>query len=210
MGTDIHGWVEICPSPQPGFDQSWYGVIWVDVLLSGRNRDAWNCLFKTEGPAHFIPWVGVRGWPAEISYQVEQERAKLSEHWDPTWITRAELQRMDGEELAPRCHSHLVLYQRNAAGELMVQREFGRPVIRSPASFTQTYPDLGALIWPLAMTDYPPEAPHQWEFDGVVYRAEPLRRRDAFDEQWQTLFRLMADLAAHYGDDWVRLVVYFA
>jgi hypothetical protein len=210
MGMDIRGWVEFCPFPVLDDDQQdWYGVVKVDVLLSGRNRDAWNCLFRPTGPAHFTPLVGLRGWPVDASHEIVQCRAASYELWDPTWITWAELRHMDGEETAPACHSDLVLYQRNMAGELVVQREFGRPATRNPSAFTQTYPELGVLTVPLGMGDYSPEAPHQWEFDGVVYRAEPMRRRDAFDEQWQTLFTLMADLAARYGDQWVRLVAWF-
>jgi hypothetical protein len=36
-----------------------------------------------------------------------------------------------------------------------------------------------------------------------------ITRREALSDQWQLLFALMQTLARHYGDDGVRLVVWF-
>jgi len=49
----------------------------------------------------------------------------------------------------------------------------------------------------------------EWEFEGVVYRAERLKRRETLGDDWQRLFRMMEALAEQYGDGGVRLVVWF-
>jgi hypothetical protein len=57
-------------------------------------------------------------------------------------------------------------------------------------------------IWPVGQ---------EWHAEDVVFRAERLRRRDAVrsTSDWHHVFAVMAALAHRYGDDGVRLIVWF-
>jgi hypothetical protein len=64
-----------------------------------------------------------------------------------------------------------------------------------------------AILYPGLLT-FP--AGQEWEIEGVVYRSEKLKRKDALSDEWRMLFKLMKALAGQYGDDGVRLVVWFS
>jgi hypothetical protein len=50
---------------------------------------------------------------------------------------------------------------------------------------------------------------HTWQVDETTYRIERLTRREALSPDWSLLFRLMEELAQVYGENRVRLVVWF-
>ena len=214
MGTDIRGWVEIRIPRILEDDDSpdhWASVITVRSLL-GRNYDAFGCLFGVTNYAHFKPIAAGRGLPADVSDTVREQADHFSPlagaYLEPTWVSWAELRAMDWDEEALEADSRLHQYRRNQAGELVYDtkagwdRRFAEHTTSSPGAVLVSM--IQSLVEPVTYA-----VGQEWEIDGVVYRAEKLRRRDALGADWEMVFGLMETLAQRYGDDGVRLVVWF-
>jgi uncharacterized UPF0160 family protein len=207
MGTDIHGWVEVRPLAD---EPEWYGVINAGLLV-GRDYDTFGCLFGVKNYAGFVPLAAGRGLPEDASAEVRAVTTRAEGMTDgeyaaavhsASWIAWSELTVVDWDELAPVADRRIHEYERDPTGRLVYRR---KAAWSPPLAEATGLSVAEALLTPRV---YPEGA--EWEIDGVVYRAERLRRRDALDEDWQLLFDLMARLARRYSDERVRLVVWFA
>jgi hypothetical protein len=213
VGIDITGWVEI----KTPWSESWLPIIGHVGVLVGRNYDAFGCLFGVNNYAHFAPIAAERGLPDNLSEQLKQENEKLVRVFGPfgqgafflpSWVLWSELKAVDWDEEAEAADSRLHRYHRNEQGELVYEtksawsRPFAEHTTAGEAEVRASVVE--SLVAPRTYTEG-----QEWEIDGVIYRAEKMRRRDALSEGWQMLFQLMETLAGTYGDDRVRLVVWF-
>ncbi|WP_237554854.1 MULTISPECIES: hypothetical protein [unclassified Streptomyces] len=118
-----------------------------------------------------------------------------------TWITWAEVKRVDWDEPAETIDRRVHRYQRTADG----LRYVGKAVW-----------DAGhaeALGTPDSISDPVEGWPEgtEWTVGDTVFRAQKIRRRDAVQPggEWQPVWTAMETLASLHGDDNVRLVVWF-
>lgn len=205
MGTDIHGFVE-CADEDGG---PWTAAIDIDLLYRGRGYDAFGCLFGVRNFAGFRPLAEGRGLPQDAS---ETARAEFAE-WgrdghSATWISWAELKRVDWAEPAEQVDARVHEYRRTEDGWVMsgkaawdgrVAEVVGLSRRRDPGRlFTYEAHD-----WPEG-TEWP-------DGEDRLYRIGRLTRRDAIapDGDWKPLWTVMETLAALDGDENVRLTVWF-
>lgn len=206
MPITVSGGVEVRPdwlfADDP--DDPWLGVIRIETQVEDSN-DTFGSLFGVMNFAHFRPLAPGRGAPRALSAEAARDLEVWAEHAAerklprPTWISWAELAAADWTESAERPDSRLQQYERDASGAWV-------PTLKAAVG-----PHLAHILADAAVLDGEPvfRAGQQWEIGGVLYRAETRRRGDALGPRWRRLFRMMATLAEEYGDDGVRLVVWF-
>ena len=203
MGTDIHGWIEIATELTPRMF-TWSAVVSVGLLLD-RDYDAFACLFGVTNYAYFQPIAPNRDIPSDASEIVQLEIANLAGVPDallwPTWIAWSEVQTIDWDEKTRHPDSRLHRYRREADGHLTYETkavwsaELAQITGHTLAEVTKQPP-----IWLEGQ---------EWHTDTHVFRAEKLRRQDVLAEDWQMIFTIMKLLARRFGDQYVRLVVWF-
>ncbi|MDQ2799891.1 MAG: hypothetical protein M3Y13_09630 [Armatimonadota bacterium] len=185
MGIDIHGWVEVrrhYKGAIPPHDVQWHGVIAIYQIMQ-RNYDMFSCLFGIQPYAQFNPVAAGRGLPCDISEEASDDYLTWEEACGETWISWPEIQVIDWDEEALDRRPHE--YSLDDSGQLL-------------------YTGKSA---PLA-SDIVVEG-NTWQIGENVFKAERIARRKALSHDWRLLFRLMETLAAEYGNDAVRLAVWF-
>ncbi|MEW2519956.1 hypothetical protein [Actinacidiphila alni] len=211
MGADIHGMVE-CRlwhvHEEDGETGEWHAAIGLDVLYAGQDYDAFGCLFGVRNDAGFRPLAAGRGLPADTSGAV---RAELSgwgaDAHSASWISWAEVARVDWDEPAESTDRRVHRYRRTADG-----LSYEGKSVWDPAHAAA----LAARGTPPTAAGGPPDGAWwqdgaEWAVGDTVFRAVRLRRRDAVppDGEWQPVWTTMRTLAALHGEDNVRLVVWF-
>ena len=211
MGTSIVGYIEA----RSGADGGWRVEIELCELFRGRDRDAFECLFGVSGWAGFEPLAAGRGLPEDVSEPVraafdEDSRAPA---FMSSWITRAEIAAMDGEEVAEQAAFGVYRAVENDGGDVRWEWYDWRPEFNY-----DLYETHGLEPYDLCDNDdggsaaepWPPGA--EWMIShGVLHRVERLRRKDVIGPQtaWAPVWDAMAGLSERYGDSGVRLVVWF-
>ncbi|HEY7416403.1 MAG TPA: hypothetical protein VH593_14515 [Ktedonobacteraceae bacterium] len=210
MGWDINGFIECCP--QTAQEAVWIVTEDLYPLYEGRNYDSFGCLFGVQNYANFRPIAEGRGLPPDVVPETRKRHAGFGpEVAGTTWISWAEIKAIDWEEESEQADSRIHRYERNENGELVFtgkaawSREFAE-LLNSQQLETESG-TLQSIAGALIASQVWPEG-QQWEKGNVVYRAEKLKRKDVCND-WQAVFNKMRELAATYGDDGVRLVVWF-
>ena len=205
MPTDIYGFFEV---RHPHADEDWYGreswlcMMPLSPLYDGGDYTAFGCLFGVRNWLGWEPVAAGRGLPAEVSSPVRADydaavRMDAAIH-GATWVSWAELRDLDMSVLPAACG---VLRVHEAPGLI---RQF-RVVDKWPAEVVGKYgvPPVGTS---------PAEAsPGRWEEAGVTFEYGPMTRQDVLGPGtgWEHVFAVMHALAQRFGDDGVRLVVWF-
>ena len=180
MGTDIHGWVEVCW--QDDDETQWYGAICATNLL-WQNYYLFGGLFGVRNSAGFVPVVGLRGLPEDVSHEAQKEITELGAYaHSPTWITWQEIAAINWDEEIVDGRPHFI-------ETLKEGRQF----------HGASYPQEG----------WPTEEGATWTEGNREYRIERIKRGDAIDADWRLVFKLMETLSEAKGADAVRLVVWF-
>jgi hypothetical protein len=210
MGWDITGVIEC--RQQTAQEAAWIVAEQLYPLYSGRNYDSFGCLFGMQNYANFRPIAEGRGLPPDVAPETREKHTDFGgEAAGTTWISWAEIKAIDWEEESEQADSRIHRYERNENGELVFtgkaawSREF-EELLDSQRLETETG-TLQSIAQALFDPQVWPEG-QQWEKGNVVFRAEKLRRKDVCDD-WQAVFDRMRELATTYGDDGVRLVVWF-
>ncbi len=200
MGTDIDGWVEILLNPD-GKNKSWSEVISVGVLLQ-RSYDLFGCLFGVKNYAHFEPIAARRGIPDDASLAVQEQAAGFPAMtlW-PSYLTLIEATSINLDEYALYADSRLNHCSRSDSGELTYHgKGFWIPQDMPPDAMVEEG-ELGMLpVW---------HENREWEERGRINKAIKLQRRDALNRDWWVLVGLMEVLGKRFGQEYVRLVVWF-
>ncbi len=211
MGWDICGAIEC--REQAGQEAVWKQVADLYPLYQGRNYDSFGCLFGFCNYANFRPIAEGRGLPPDASSEVREYYEGYGEEpAGASWVSWAEIKAIDWEEESEQPDSRIHRYERNEQGELIFtgkaawDREF-EELVNSQMLETEAGTMASIMGAVLGMKPIRQEG-QQWEKGNVVYRAEKLRRKDVCDD-WSGVFNAMEQYAATYGDDGVRLVVWF-
>jgi hypothetical protein len=216
MGMIIAGWVEVRPKSYDPIspwreDRRWLGIVRIAPLIR-LDYDAFVNLFSLEQYRRFPPLERSYGIPDDASEEVERdwERAVAFNHREgvtsPGWIVWPAFARMDWDEESER--RSLFRYRRDDDGNLVEE---------GPPSWT---PEYHAQVFNSGIGEsilvalYPSEERSppdclEWEIDGILYRARPLKRKELIGDDWRMLCKMMEALAAQYGEDGVRLVAWF-
>lgn len=204
MSTDINGYIKV------GLRHRFRGVRWqaAEKLSVMGHYDMFGCLFGIKNYANFRPLAPERGIPPDASPTVKKAVAEAErifgrdtpDFYAETWITWAEIKAIDWNEKALAPDRRLHRYKRQKDGSLEYagksgwSGEWGQEFNVTPEQ---------ALIDGVFWTE------GEREIGEHVYRAETLQRKDVLTVEWVDLFKTLEDLAAKYGDDLVRLVVWF-
>lgn len=217
MGCDIHGWVEV-QHGIPGRLTWWGGAIRLNAVV-GRDYDGFGCLFGVRDSTNFAPVAPRRGLPPNLSADVKidsmgptaahvssiahadvEARLAADRYHSASWLTFAEIKAIDLDEPALAVDDRIHQYHRNEDGSLT----FVGKAAWNAAFARATDIELGQII----AGDFHWEEGQTWEHGAYVFKAERMTRRQALDG-WTLLFHMMELLAAQYGDDGVRMVVWF-
>lgn len=110
MGCDIHGWIEI----KPFSDSGWEPAVRLSVVL-GRNYAVFGLLFGVRNATGLLPLAPRRGLPPDVSRVVQAEAAAWEDDGHShSSVTLAELDAYDWEQAGhvERLHQ----YGQDAAG----------------------------------------------------------------------------------------------
>ncbi|TJZ54156.1 hypothetical protein FCH28_13285 [Streptomyces piniterrae] len=199
MGADIDGAIETRES----------GGGWkteVDLLDFGlvRQRDAWECLFGFgSGLGVERPLFDRRGLPDDVSAPVADTGAEDWQH-SHSYATWAEVAAVDWD--GPVCdgpdYTRVGVWRPGPDGGLALD-----DVIWAPVEVLDAAEELfGEDLMP---SEWPPSS--EIRLNGAVYRPVVLTPRMFAppDRSWGPVWAAMRELAAVYGDENVRLVVWF-
>ncbi|MGX1615189.1 hypothetical protein ACWIF8_15010 [Micromonospora chalcea] len=205
MGTDIYGFVEV---RHPFADEDWYEwEPWVCLmpiapLYLNDDDDAFACLFGVRNWLRWEPVAAERGLPADVSSAVrgsyEKDRQLDSAVHGASWVSWAELRDLD-MSVVPLARGLLRVEDPPLLRRFRVDDEW-------PRAFVEKYgvPPVGAS---------PVEAvPGRWDEGGVTVEYGPVTtRHDVLGPGtgWEHVFAVMRALGQRFGDDGVRLVVWF-
>ncbi|MET9372865.1 hypothetical protein ABZX98_01735 [Streptomyces sp. NPDC002992] len=203
MGIDIDGFIE-CHRDYRDHeaDSFWHATIALDHLKVPRDYDAFGCLFGVCDNEQFAPVVPVRGLPVDASNRV-REGHETTGGRSASWVSWAELKRVDWDERSERPDAYIHEYGRDPRGDWQFLRRHSSP----PQRFAEL---CGQPVRVAARpSEHFPEGT-QWVDGDRMFRVERLRRRDAVpDDQWGPVWTVMRTLADLHGDEDVRLVVWF-
>ncbi|MFJ5548145.1 hypothetical protein [Streptomyces sp. NPDC093225] len=207
MGTDIYGFVEC--SAEYG-EEPWQAAIDLDLLYDGRDYDAFGCLFGVRNFAGFRALAERRGLPPDASSTV---RARV-EDWgtdahDTTWISWAEIGRIDWSEPAEQVDARIHEYRRTADGGWVMAGKASWSARVAEVTGLERRRDPGRLF---RYEDHDwPEGTEWRDGEDRLYRIGRMTRREAIpvDGEWEPVWTVMRTLAARHGDENVRLTVWF-
>jgi hypothetical protein len=184
MGVNIRGWIEARDAKldAPFNEVKWCGVVKVDFLLH-RNTNAFGCLFGVGNPSHFVPVAVERGLPPDQSEEVEADAKEQEWCFGHSWVTWWELKQVDWDESV--IDAFVRRYKKNEKGEWVSD---------------------GGFI-PDTATDH--TEGNTWDDGEYLNKVEHLSRADAVKETFDLVFGLMERMAKDFGDESVRLVVWF-
>lgn len=205
MGTDIYGFIECRWDRWQGEDDRiWFKAIDLAHLYNGRSYAAFGCLFGVRDTTSFRPLADHRGLPPDVS----REGLADFESWGlnppgASWITWAELEAANWEEVANEVDECVHEYRRSGDGAWEMH---GRN-----SSLTR-FAELSGLTHPHVLyragTAFAEGT--EWPDGDRLFRIGRLRRKDAVpDGDWAAVWTVMRTLASLHGDEGVRLVVWF-
>lgn len=207
MGCDIHGLVEV----------NWYGeyednyedgeepVDWRCAIDNigfwvGRSYDTFGMLFGVRNYANFEPVAPQRGIPEEgserlddrLGYYREKDLIGAVDCHSHTYLTLKELNEIDWEETTEKEDCRIRVY--NEDNELL--KKFLSSTILSDEE-VQRIEDGEEVVKEVG--------------DGEVrkYRREKMKRTEALSGAWEKLIEQMEMFGETYGEENVRLVVWF-
>jgi hypothetical protein len=184
MGTNINGSVEVTYGHRdpPGGPLVWHDVVWAGILLN-RNYNAFGCLFGVRNYSGFVPIAPERGLPSDPSRRVREQAERPNSDYSHSWVTWAELKGVDWTESVVDAWVHQ--YRKSKTGYYV---EFGARMLDPPGSRQEG---------------------ESWQEGDVLCRVERIARRQSLDDTYEMVFEVMETLAKRFGDDQVRLVVWF-
>ena len=210
MGCDIHGYIEY-----KQFERTmWWGVVEIDIL-AGRNYDMFGSLFGVRNYANFKPMFADRGCPKDVSMNVEELKKKWgrdAHSWSyvtATDILDFELSLSDISGADERIHELRItkdndLIEHSKSGYSSQLEKWG---VYEVMGVSDNGSSMGASIF--GANDDIANAPDAVTIDDNVFARVPITRREVYDSDWKFIFRLMKTFAKEFGNDNVRLIVWF-
>ncbi|MFI5841475.1 hypothetical protein ACIA8K_17395 [Catenuloplanes sp. NPDC051500] len=195
MGTDIAGGVESRPH---GPGTPWH-LADVDLSALPRHYDAFGLLFGVRNYAGFAPVAPGRGLPDDASPELRGLQPGDGEH-DHTWVSWAELARIDWDARAPRVDDRIHEYRLTGEGLLAGGKAAHHGADWRAAAGDHADP---------RGSSYPEGT--EWRAGDRIWRVERLTNGHVLrdDPELRALLDTMRDLAGRYGGENVRLTVWF-
>lgn len=200
MGTYIDGLIETRRA-----DGAWEMEVDLPAFGLGKQRDARECMFGYGGSLGVDRSLfGRRGWPEDSCDEVPKRHDDELNH-SHSYATWAEIAAVDWD--APLCDrpdgNHVAEWRPGPDGELVLEN-----VLWAPVEVLEAAEEVfGEDLFPLY--EWPPggEVP----LNGAVYRPVVFTAGMFVppDGDWGPVWASMRVLAAEYGDENVRLVVWF-
>jgi hypothetical protein len=193
MGTDLVGWVELY-SPH---SEVWSNVLRIDAL-DNRNYELYEWLFGVKNRLRSVqPVAANRGAPPNPAVGTESEYLTditrfPQEYFGLTWICWTEVKAIDWD--APLDDRVLEL-RKNHLNDSWQE------------SWKSAFVQRDSDAWNARPDDLSPGK--QWEYRESYYRIEHTTGRDLWRGGWDVLWDMIEALAAKYGSENVRLVVWF-
>ncbi|MDC0685805.1 hypothetical protein [Sorangium atrum] len=169
----------------------WYDVVNVSSLLL-QHYDLNACLFGVDNYANFVPLFAERGVPGDCGVNLSERVAEyVRGDSSPSWVGYGELLRVNWDELA--------LTRDRRVSEFVVCGD-GRERLAGKWLNKSGYDWVCQVL----------ETEQEVVVGDRVFRRPVLRRSDAIvGTEFGLLMKLMGCLAERFGDDGVRLVVWF-
>lgn len=186
MQMQIYGYVEAL------IGDDWHDVIKISSLLSSHS-DLNGCLFGVTNYANFRPLFAERGVPPDVSYDVAEliTASNLKDDDHKSWFLFSELKTIDWNEPASGLDVRISEFDESGEGEPMTKW------LHKPE-----------FEWVREKLVAEPNIPVR--ANGRVFKRMWLKRRDSLaGTEFPLLMDLMACLATRFGDDGVRVVVWF-
>lgn len=210
MGTFIDAYIEIKPERydvELNLEGEAYWLFIADVsYVLAQNYEMFNSLFGRSNGAEFIPIAAGRGIPDDASTYVKSLAQGVAGHASafmyPSWIRWDEVKKINWGEEGQSLYSLPLRYVRDKDGDLLYDG------LTTAGEITQGLRNPEGPYGFLRDTGSWREG-QEWTVGNFVYKLGKLRRKDVVDERWQMVFDMMALLAKRFGDDGVRLVVWF-
>lgn len=208
MGCDIHGLVEV----------NWYGkyeeqyeedpVDWLCAIDNvgmwvGRSYDLFGMLFGVRNYANFDPIAPKRGIPEEGSERLEDRLDYFRNHeagnligavdcHSHTYLTLKELNEINWEETTEKEDSRIRVYDEEDELQMKAAR-------------------IGSLSDDEVQRIEDGEEVVKENSDGEIrkYRREKMKKEEALSGAWEKLIEQMEMFGETYGEENVRLVVWF-
>lgn len=218
MGTNITGWIEV-----RGLS-GWLLIAEISALV-GRDYDMFASLFGVLNDLEFAPVAAGRGLPSDMSRDLRKKIVEGSEvtgpithevavrvfeskrsSYAPTWVTWTELQQVNWDDKSKKIDERSHRYVLEADGALRFDG-FG-PYLYS------FFPD--DVDWRSVVTEgmsWSKESAREQHIRedprSVIFIAEHMSRKLCLGEDWLMVFKIMEVLATNFGEEGVRLVVWF-
>ncbi|MDX2851806.1 hypothetical protein PV342_25805 [Streptomyces sp. PA03-3a] len=205
MGTDIHGFIECRWDRRlDEDDRSRHGAIDLAHLYNGRSYVAFGSLFGVRDTTSFHPLADHRGLPPDVSRETLADfECWGSDASGASWITWAELEAADWDEIVHEVDDCVHEYRRSPGGTWETHgRNSGLTRFAELSGHTdhQTLHHAGRTY----------AEGTEWPDGDRLFRIGRLRRRDAVpDRDWAAVWSVMRTPANLHGDEGVRLVVWF-
>ena len=182
----IYGAVEVHVSDE------WYEVINISSLLL-QHGDLNGCLFGVDNYAGYAPLFPDRGLPKSCSDTLRARAEQVTdEDSHASWALWSELKRIDWEEAATRNDQRVSELAREGDGERVVTKWLHEPHLQGVRDALDRDPSATVKV------------------GDRKFRRLVLRRRDCLvDTDFPLVMKLMTCLAERFGDDGVRLTVWF-
>jgi hypothetical protein len=191
--TDLYGWVELY-SP---YSEMWCNVIRIDAL-DNRNYELYQWLFGIKKVLGSVqPIAEKRGMPPNPSAETESDYLAdvthfPQEYFGLTWISWTEIEAIDwGAPLDDR----VLERQKNQIHDIW-QESWKSAFVQRHSDAWNTRPNHLAQGEP-------------WEYGDSYYRIEHTTGRELWRDGWDVLWVMAEALATKYGNENVRLVVWF-
>lgn len=188
-GMRMQGWIEA--RYQEGARWWWQPVVSLATSLRRESAAALGLFFGISNGAGWNPVAPARGLPEDISPRARQDYTRAGDAFGATWALWSELRAVSPETEA-RAFSPWISEYEHVGGQAyrFVQRFTGASFLTAEEEARLA---AGEEVWR----------------HGLVYRRQRLRAREVLTPEWQSLFRELNTIAAHAGDEGVRVVVWF-
>lgn len=217
IGCDIHGVVEIDwrgkyrdeGEEVDEEDRRWMTFIDNVGMWLGRSYDTFGMLFGVRNYANFDPIAAKRGLPENISDNLQEEVDYYDERGllggidfhSASYITFDEIEEIEWDEEAENADSRVHVYDDD--GNFLHKASY----VGSLTDEERKRIEKGETVTKTMEHGDPLSGVEQG--DKTHYKLEKITRQEALSGAWERLFDTLRDFAEVYGEENIRLVVWF-
>ncbi len=220
MSVDISGVIELRGAISAGSPEEWIGIINLEQLVE-RNYGIFGALFGVRNSDGFIAAFPDRGLPLNLSREASTQFELAGEGAvRATWALWREIQAVNWEQIGAQEHTRIISAEAWRGEQLnpqfVIESSAETPSGSIVRRHRKDHPELGVETItpdeePTAGTFVQEATPNASKPNASkpYVRTAHYSIREVMSRGWQACFDVMRALAKHYGDDSVRLVVWF-